>query len=159
MRCIIPLLLAFFVAVVALPIAAAREDFTASAEQSVSLCPCSGQGYYVPITNTGAQESAYSLSVNEEVKGWVTISPDTFSLPPNAAGKVPVYITSPCEAQGTIPLTLLVSTSNGLAKALAQQITFMPCYGFSIASGKPVVSKAQGTLAFEPHDAPYEACA
>ena len=159
MRCIIPLLLAFFVAVVALPIAAAQEDFTASAEQSVSLCPCSGQGYYVTVTNTGAQESAYSLSVNEEVKGWVTISPDTFSLPPNAAGKVPVYITSPCEAQGTIPLTLLVSTSNGLAKALAQQITFVPCYGFSIASGKPVVSKAQGTLAFEPHDAPYEACA
>lgn len=159
MRHIIPLLLAFFVAVMALPPASAQEDFTASAQQSVSLCPCSGQGYYATITNTGAQESTYSLSVNEEVKGWVAISPDTFSLPPNAAGKIPVYINSPCEAQGTVPLTLFVSTSNGLAKALAQQLTFVPCYGFSIASGKPAASKAQDTLVFEPHDAPYEACA
>ena len=141
------------------PFVLAQEDFTATAKNSVSLCPCSGQGYYVSIANTGTVTSTYALSVNEEVEEWVTLSPDAFSLAPGTQTKIPLYVNSPCDQRQAVPFTLFISTSNGLAKALSQQVAFASCYGFGITQGQPLAEVPKGKITVTPFNGTYQACA
>src|SRR3989338_4857572 len=76
--------------------AAAQEDFTATAQKQYTLCPCSGQGYYVTLQNTGTTPSAYSFSVSNEAEDWVTISPQKTSLSPKASARIAVFVNTPC---------------------------------------------------------------
>ena len=146
-------------ALICAPFVLAQEDFTASAKNSVSLCPCSGQGYYVSIANTGTVTSTYAFSVNKEVEEWVTISPDTFSLAPGTQTKIPLYVNSPCDQRQAVPFTIFISTSNGLAKALSQQVAFVPCYGFGITQGQALAEVPKGKITVTPFNGTYQACA
>ena len=135
--------LVFFVAMLSSVLA--FEDFTATSQFSYSLCPCSGEGYPVFISNTGASLSTYSLSINQEVQSWTTITPQSFSLNPGKTARVVVYINSPCSQNNSLPFTLRISTAQGLTKALSQLISFRSCYGFSIIPGVLINSSANQT--------------
>jgi hypothetical protein len=150
----LPSLLVFLLT---LSLAAAQEDFSASSQASYTLCPCSGQGYPVIIANTGSLSSTYTLSVNKDVEDWVTLSPQTFSLNPGQTARVVVYVTSPCQQQQAAPISLLINTENGLAKAIVTTIQFSSCYGFSLTQGEPVETPG-AAITFKPHAGSYPVC-
>lgn len=143
-----------------LPFAAAQEDFSASSQPSYTLCPCSGQGYPVTVTNTGTTASTYTLSANDAAKEWVTLSPSSFSLNAKQSAKASVFVNSPCAQHQAIPISLVITTKNGLAKALTTNIQFNPsCYGFSLTQGTLVDSANTPSITFASHEGSYSLCA
>ncbi|HLD86691.1 MAG TPA: hypothetical protein VJB12_01375 [Candidatus Nanoarchaeia archaeon] len=134
------------------------EDFTATSASSLSLCPCSGQGFYLTVANTGTSASAYTVSAGDSSKGFVTIPTPSFSLSPNTQTKIPIYINSPCDAKGTSSFSFIISTSNGLAKALMQQISYVPCYGFRMSAGEATSKELSGSVTVKDFNGTYSAC-
>ncbi len=144
----------------ALPFAAAQEGFSANSQTSYTLCPCSGQGYPVTITNTGTTASTYTLTAHDDVKEWVTIAPSSLSLNAKQSAKVSVFVNSPCSQRQATPVSLVITTKNGLAKAITTNIQFNPsCYGYSLTQGKLVDSANTPSITFASHDGAYSICA
>ena len=137
----------------------AQEDFSASAQSTLTFCPCSGQAYVVTISNTGTVASTYEISVSENAKDWVRFSPATFSLNPQSSTRVTVIVNSPCSQQQSVPLMLTVATQNGLTKTISQTLQFKPCYGFTLTQGEPINDSTATSIAFSTHAGSYNMCA
>lgn len=150
----------FIIFLVAAHIVLAQEDFSVISKKAYTLCPCSNQGYPLLISNTGSTQSTYSLYVGEEVKEWVTVHPQTFTLDPGQATQVGVYVNAPCTLTTLLPIPVFITTSNGLTKGLSQIVQFTSCYDYSIYSGEPVLlGEAQQMVEFKNYEKTYSLCA
>ncbi len=143
-----------------LPVAFAQEDFTASSQASYTLCPCSGQGYPLTITNTGTTASTYTLSSSGAAKEWITFNPSSFALNAKQSRTIAVYVNSPCDQRQPVPISAIITTKSGISKAVTTSIQFSSsCYGFSLTQGTLLDSSAANTIDFTPYEGSYSLCA
>lgn len=150
----------FLLFLLSLSSAYAQEDFSASSQASYTLCPCSGQGFYITVSNSGTAASTYTLSATGDFKEWVTFSPSSFSLNAKQSGNVAVYVNSPCNQRQNAPVSVTITTKEGFSKAITTTIQFNPsCYSFSLTQGKMVDSANIPSITFTPHEGDYSMCA
>jgi uncharacterized membrane protein len=143
-----------------LSVVSAQEDFSASAQASYTLCPCSGQGFYVTISNTGTTSSTYTFSASGSSEEWASFSPPSLSLNAKQSGRVGVFVNSPCNQRQAAPIIVAISTKNGLSKGIGATIQFNPsCYGFSLTQGEMADSASAPSIVFKQHDGGYSLCA
>jgi hypothetical protein len=150
----------FLIFLLSLSTVSAQEQFTANSQASYTLCPCSGQGFYITITNSGTTSSTYTLTATGNSKEWVTFSPSSFSLGAKQSGNAAVYVNSPCNQRQAAPVSVAITTKEGLSKTISTTIQFSPsCYGFSLTQGTMVDSANTPSITFTQHEGSYSLCA
>ncbi|MBI2135332.1 hypothetical protein HYU09_05045 [Candidatus Woesearchaeota archaeon] len=134
----------------------AQEDFTAATLPSVELCPCSNQGYAVTVQNTGSVASSYAVVASGDAAGWVTFNPNRFVLNPSQSGNFFAYVNSVCNIKGSYNLEILITTNNGLTKAIKQTLKISECYDYSLQEGNAVDTAEE--VAYAQHQGTYNLC-
>ncbi|HPN53951.1 MAG TPA: Ig-like domain-containing protein, partial [Anaerolineaceae bacterium] len=72
--------------------------------------------YTLQVSNTGQKADSFHFSLNGLAADWVTLSTDTVSLTPGAAGNVVIQVaTSTCFSETTLPFEVVVSSDQSLA--------------------------------------------
>lgn len=135
----------------------AKEDFKASTERYVELCPCSNQAYGVAVQNIGPVKNSYTIVASEDAAEWVTFSPDKFTLTPGQKGRFSVIVNSACNIEGDSDLEIFITTDSGLTKVIKQTLKFSRCYDYSLGQGE-VVDEIGKSISFLQHDGPYSLC-
>ncbi|MFH0867976.1 MAG: hypothetical protein V1831_01570 [Candidatus Woesearchaeota archaeon] len=135
----------------------AQEDFTASTQSSIELCPCSNQAYTIIVQNTGSAASSYRVFAGSDAAEWVTFSPSKFVLNPGQRGSFFVFVNSECNIQGKYDLEVFIATDNGVTKSIKQVLEFSQCYDYSLEQGN-VVDESGESIQFLQHDTNYALC-
>jgi|GEM_PF-6634297 len=124
---LILVLFALFMAF-SLPVAALREDFTISSQNTVnSGCSCSLATEKIIITNTGDITSVFSIAKSGSASLWTTLSESQFELNAGASKEIYVNYAIPCSANGNYDAVFTVQTNFGLAKQVIKQINVNSC--------------------------------
>ncbi len=136
-----------------------KEDFSLSAQPSLSLCSCASQAYRIAITNTGDEDSRYTVQPSAESKEAIKANPAQFSLKPKQKAEVEITVTTSCSLQAgsAFQSRIIVNTNKGLAKALAQKYNIISCFDYSITKGN-LLENAASKLKPEAFDGTYQIC-
>ena len=147
----------FLVLVLLIGLVNAQEDFTATAKNSVELCPCSNQAYIVTVENTGTIAGSYKVLADEYMAEWVNFNPREFVLNPGQKGSFYVFVNSVCNVEGNYDLEIFITTNNGLTKVIKQVLEFSQCYDYSLEQGG-VIEGADESIKFLEHEGSYSLC-
>ena len=128
--------LIIFVMIVALmPVAESlTHDFRAfSGLAEFSACQCSFTSDKIVVQNTGDLSLTFKVTKTGTAASFITIYPDTFSLPAGKAVELKSYINVPCTAlPGEYDLDIYFSTNMATRKMLKQKITVERCPNLEI---------------------------
>jgi len=134
-----------------------KEDFSLTAQSSVSLCSCAAQSYRISIKNTGNDASAYDIQPASNVQSIIKINPSKFSLKPNQRTEFQAIVNAPCDTSGSLAAQIIVRTDKGLVKALNQKYEIKECFSYTIAKGR-ILSEIKAKIEPEVYDGSYEIC-
>ena len=135
----------------------AKEDFKASTNKYVGLCPCSNQAYGIVVQNIGSVQNSYTIVASGEAADWVSFSPDKLTLIPRQKGKFSVIVNSACNIGGDYDLEIFITPDGGLTRVIKQTLKFSQCYDYSLQQGQ-VVEEIGESIGFLQQDGIYSLC-
>lgn len=140
------------------PIVLGQEDFGITAEPTLDVCPCSGQGYVIYIENKQNTVESYSVTFSGGAGEWARAQPAKFSINPGLTSYFYVFINSDCNIIGNYDLNVHI-TDGKVVKTLKQILNFGDCYKSSIEIGELVPIKEDLTqLEFAIQTDEYNIC-